>query len=174
MVDIKESPSSGANLSISEEVAMDLELARALALIADCLRTRYESTGFGGYNIYDDSRIHISRDTYASSLSVNVKNQVGEWSTVYSQRHRHLPQIRDGGRWRRYVMEILYPKAVEAYQATIITWQEEEKDKLRFSLAPIDDSDTFPDELFDTAAQDTPSEATVANPIEKMVIVPLW
>lgn len=114
-----------------------------LVQIANYMTNRYEGKKHGGYNIYQDSKIKISYDTYYPNVEVHI-NKDGLWKLVALYNGHGITQAYLSGQWVNYVDE-LYPQAVEneilyrKEQARI----KKEEEKAKFSS--IDDSEVFKD-----------------------------
>ena len=80
-------------------------IARMASQVATHLRTNYVSKKHGGYNIYEDDKIHINLDTYVPNLDIQVITPEGK-TTVFSAAYHswRRPSIFRRGQWIQYLM----------------------------------------------------------------------
>lgn len=133
----------------NEKVYTPGEVASAAIFIADYLKTSYSAKKHGGYNIYEDDRIRISRDTFVPNISVNIKID-GEQQTVYSAgytNHRN-PDVFHRGLWIGYMMGLL-PAARDAKQKKEDEVQARKEAQREKNFTPIDDRAIFEDVVHD-------------------------
>ena len=111
--------------------------------IATHLRTRYQGKKHGGYNIYEDEKIHISLDTYVPNLDIQVITPEGR-ETVFSAAYHnwHRPGIFRPGQWVEYLMG--FGEQVERAKREAKEKRETEKrEDLQKRYRPIEDAAVF-------------------------------
>ena len=119
-----------------------MELKSQLATIANYLTTRRESKKHGGYNIYADDKIEISYDTYYPNVDVYVFIEGKKNLAALYSGHGYTQEFHNGA-WVKYVTDTLYPKAVEAKNASDLKRKEKESSERASRSSPLNDSSTF-------------------------------
>ncbi|MHA1348041.1 MAG: hypothetical protein ACTSO3_16690 [Candidatus Heimdallarchaeaceae archaeon] len=71
----KEELSLEEQIQARKDLAKDFQLVNKLRTIADELTTDYQGKKHGGYNIFSDGNLGISRDTYACNISASYKGK---------------------------------------------------------------------------------------------------
>ena len=122
------------------------EIAQMATLVADWLRTGYRGKGHGGYNIYEDDRIHISRDTHVPNVRIALIDESGKRSEVYraSYHAHHRPDVFRPGLWIRHLAS-LTPSAERARDRRDAERCRQDKDEYERRHACVDDAGLFPD-----------------------------
>ena len=110
--------------------------------IANYLTTRTSSKKHGGYNQYEDDRIHISLDTHVPNITVTITPGVTVFRAAYH--NWAIPDTFRPGAWIDYV-------ATLAEQAALVKRKRKEEQERRERehqvghFAPIDDAALFSD-----------------------------
>ena len=87
---------------MAKEAKQTYNIRRMAANIANTLRTSYAVKKHGGYNIYEDDRIHISLDTYVPNVDIAIRLN-GTWTTVFAAASGNTPSIFKPGLWVEYL-----------------------------------------------------------------------
>ena len=117
-------------------------VARMAVDIANYLTTRTSTKKHGGYNYYEDDRIHISLDTYVPNITVTITPGVTVFSAAYH--NWAIPDTFRPGAWIDHV-------AALAEQAALVKrkrreeQERQEREHQIVHFAPVDDAALFSD-----------------------------
>ena len=120
-----------------------LKVARKAAVIANYMTSRTSSKKHGGYNHYEDGRLHISLDTFVPNITIRLHTKNGT-ITVYSAgytNHARPDQFRPG-RWISYMDQIFMTAVDNKYRKDRQKMQRD-MESTRARYRPVDDAALF-------------------------------
>lgn len=89
------------------------DIHRKIIKICEFLRTDYKSKKHGGYNIFDDGKLHLEVDTYVPNCEASIILPSGIKETAFSCSYSCHNPLYHKGKWTDH-LEILYQRALEA------------------------------------------------------------
>jgi len=116
-----------------------LQIRRDAQVVAEFLRTSYSAKKHGGYNHYEDERIHVSVDTYVPNIDIVLKDVGLVFSASYF--HGMISEYYPGA-WVTYLHE-LTDRAIEVRKAQTKEREEREAAERAKRFGPVDDSAIF-------------------------------
>ena len=124
------------------QVSRPAGVARMAADIASYLTTRTSTKKHGGYNYYEDDRIHISLDTYVPNITVTITPCVTVFSAAYH--NWASPDAFRPGAWIEYVAT-LAEQAASVKRKRREEHERQEREHQMVHFAPVDDAALFSD-----------------------------
>jgi len=118
------------------------QLLDAVALVAKYLKTSYVAKSHGGYERYDDDKVCVELDTYVPNLAVYVKRGNAQELVLHFNYGGFAQKYRPG-KWQQYIMNVLLPRAEEAFYAELDYREDEVRQRHHEDFGPVDDDDVF-------------------------------
>lgn len=110
--------------------------------IATYLTDQREGKKHGYYEIYEDDKIKISYDTYYPNVHVVVYiNGKRNLAAIFSG-HGNIQEYH-GGAWEKYVINVLYPKALLKETQAKEAWARKKERENKIKNAPLNDGSVF-------------------------------
>ena len=127
-----------------EEEITPRRVAQVAGHVARVLRTSHTTKKHGGFDHYEDDRIHISLDTYVPNVDIRVKVEDG-WRYVDSAAYHSIdrPTVFRRDKWLDYLFGELYERTEQRQAAIDADSEVRRQADYRKRFSPIDDSESF-------------------------------